>query len=353
MAMHLRQLVARVMAVCAILAGALPAAGYHATTRWNTTATNGFIGFNSWGTPTTVTWSLAPDGTFVDASSTSNLIAFMDGIWGAGDGGYDPVLGYSQRPWFHLFESSFARLRALSGVTYVYEPKDDGVSTPRAFSNAFNARGQLGVRGDVRIGGKAYTGEQSNTLATNYFPDHGDMIIGTHQGTFFSAPGNNFRGFRNTIMHEALHGLGVSHIVSTGSRFLIEPFISTVFDGPQLDDILALHRLYGDVLEKNGGNDTYATATPLGQVAPGQSVTRGTLGDNTVVDGSAIDFLSIDGASDVDYFSFTLDDEWLVTLDVAPKGTTYSIRRETETTEYPYNSQALNNLTLALFDPTG
>ena len=54
--------------------------------------------------------------------------------------------------------------------------------------------------------------------------------------------------------------------------FLIEPILSTSFDGPQLDDVLAIQRLYGDAYEKNGGNDTFSVATSLGPLSSAQSI---------------------------------------------------------------------------------
>ena len=68
-------------------------------------------------------------------------------------------------------------------------------------------------------------------------------------------------------MHEAMHALGVNHVYSSTASFLVEPTITTGFDGPQLDDILGMQRLYGDALEKNGGNNSYAAATALGALA--------------------------------------------------------------------------------------
>lgn len=333
------------LALCAV---ASPCArAYDAFDRWDVTATNVDTGIP--GTPITVTWSLAPDGTTIPTATSSSLISFLDGLFGAGSGGAD----YTQRPWFTLFEQAFSRLGELAGVTYVYEPNDDGVSSGRSFSNAVAARGILGVRGDVRIGAKAFTSPDENALAVNYFPDYGEMMFNVDQGMFLSNSVNDFRAFRNTVMHEAMHGLGAGHVVSTGARFLIEPILGTGFEGPQLDDILVLQKLYGDVLEKNNGNDSYSTATPLGTVSLAQGQTRGTLGNLTVVDKTEIDFLSIDNASDEDYFSFTLAASLEVTLDVTPKGAAYSIRKESEESEYPYNSRLLNDLSLTLFDSTG
>lgn len=328
----------------ALLLGALaapaPAHGYIANDRWNFTATNGTTGPQ--GSPVTVTWSFAPDGTNVQGPA-SNLISFLDTNFGAGSGNAD----YTQRPWFSIFDQSFARLNALAGVTFVYEPHDDGA----AFSSV--TRGVIGIRGDQRLGGKSY-GAGNSTLASNFFPDWSDMMINTDQAGFLANPVNNYRGFRNTLMHELMHGLGISHVSSSDARFLIEPVLGTSFDGPQLDDILAMQRLYGDVLEKNGGNDTAAAATLLGTLGEGQPLVRGTLGDSTVVAGTAVDFLSIDDNSDTDFYRFTLNQPLAVTLSVTPKGTSYQTTNpDTSLPETTFNSRELSDLSLALFDANG
>ncbi len=332
--------------LCALAAA--PAQAYVALDRWDETATNGFLGVDAWGTPTTITWSLAPDGTIIPSLTESNLISFLDANWGAGPGGAD----FTQRPWFFLFEQSFARLGALSGVTYVYEPNDDGVSGLQSFSNAQTAGGMLGVRGDVRIGGKSFSPDNT-TLAANYFPDYGEMMVNTDQASFYTNDFENYRNMRNTIMHEAMHGLGVSHVNSSDGRFLLEPVITAIFDGPQLDDVLALQRLYGDALEKDGGNDAFELATPLGPLTTAQPLVRGTLGDDTIVDGAALDFVSIDNALDADYFRFTLNEQLDVSLTLTPKGTTYLIAPEGSGAQEAYDTRTLNDLALTLFDSTG
>jgi hypothetical protein len=175
---------------------------YIANDRWTRTATNASTGTQ--GTPVTITWSFAPNGTNIPGNLIgtvdSNLLSFLDTTFGVGPGGSNLTL----RPWFPIFSQSFDRISALSGVTYIYEPNDDAVS----FSSNNSGRGVLGTRGDVRIGGKSY-GSGSNTLASNYFPDYSEMMINTDQGGFFDNTGNNYRAFRDTIMHEAMHGLGI------------------------------------------------------------------------------------------------------------------------------------------------
>jgi hypothetical protein len=324
--------------LCALFAA--PAHGYIADDRWTSTATDGFItSSNARGVPATVTWSLAPDGTNIGASS--NLIAFLDGRWGSASG---PL---SNRPWFTYFEQSFNRFNEISGVNFVYEPNDDGVK----FSQVYSSLGVVGKRGDIRLGGKSY-GAGSSTLASNYYPDYGDMMVNTDQGNFFGNSANNYRALRNTLMHEIMHGLGIIHVSSTGSYILIEPTLTTVIDGPQLDDVLAVQRLYGDFYEKNGGNDLATRATPLGAISPTQSRSIGTLGNNTVVTTVQKDFVSIDDESDTDFYSFSLAQTLDVTLDLIPQGATYSVGA-TENSETTFNSKALSNLTLALFDVNG
>lgn len=233
--------------------------------RWSSTATDG--GGLGQGDATTLTWSIVPDGTNIPASSfddngggegPSDLISFLDGIRGAGGGGAD----LTNRPWFQVFVDAFDRLGAVSGLTYVYEAADDGVELN-------SASGSLGDRGDVRIGGRFVDGQPSggSTLAYNAGPNDSDMVIDTGNINFYTNTANNSVNFRNTVMHEAGHGIGINHVLPTDQTKLMEPSITANFDGPQIDDILAMQRGYGDVLEKNGGNDSTGTATNLGAAA--------------------------------------------------------------------------------------
>ncbi|HYO25704.1 MAG TPA: pre-peptidase C-terminal domain-containing protein [Lacipirellulaceae bacterium] len=334
------------LVLCAL--GGASAQAYYATDRWQVTASNPAM--TGMGSPMTVTWSFAPDGTNISDGSnipgtTSSLRAYLDGSFGAGDAGPD----LTTRPWFPIFNQAFGRLNQLSGINFVYEPHDDG--TP--FSQG--AIGVLGVRGDVRLSGMSYVGTSNpHALATNFYPDYAEMMIATNQHSYLGVPAGNYRRFRNVLMHEAMHGLGVDH-VNSDQPLLLAPALVSTFDGPQLDDILALQRLYGDALEKNGGNDVPAMATSLGALTVGQPLVRGTLGDTVAVSGGQTDFLSIDDITDTDFFSFTLSAPQAVTLELSPKGTTYQAGPVT-TPASPlaaYNTRTLSDLTLALYDSNG
>ena len=242
--------------------------------RWSTTATNG--GGLGQGDPMTLTWSIVPDGTSIfgyngEPTSPSNLRAWLNGIYG------------SQAVWLPIFEGVFDRWSELNGVTYVYEPNDDG--SPWTSTNI--ASGVLGVRGDVRISGHFIDGN-SNVLAYNFFPNFGDMVLDTGDNTYNNTS-NNSLILRNILAHEHGHGLGLSHVCPVNQTKLMEPFLATAFDGPQFDDILATNRGYGDALESN---DTPGAASNLGSIAFGNGV--------------ALDTVSVDDNSDTDVYAFTV-----------------------------------------------
>ena len=198
----------------------------------------------------------------------------------------------------------------MSGIDFNYESNDDGVRLG-------TASGLLGTRGDHRIGGHSIDGQTSPTfLAYNFFPNNSDMVIDTDEINRWSNATNNYRLFRNMLMHEIGHGIGLNHVESFDvnphqakfqfGTFLMEPILSNAFDGPQFDDILGVHRLYGDANETGAGNETYLSATHLGSLQSSQTISLGTDATDTFVGSGELDFVSIDDDSDVDYFRFSI-----------------------------------------------
>ena len=317
--------------------------------RWTQTATNG-SGLTQ-GDPTILTWSLPANGVttddFENPNAPNDLLTFMDNTFGAGVGS-----DLTQRPWFHIFEDSLGRLQSLGGLTYNFVTHDDGVAM------RFNNIGILDQRADIRIMGKNIDGNVSqNTLAYNSYPNDGDMTIDTSNGDYFDNLANDFRAFRNTLMHEFMHGIGIDHVESSDADFLIEPFAADTSDGPQLDDILAIQRSYGDPLEKLGGN-TFSTAIDLGTIAPFAIVSRGTLGDSTLVDRAETDFVSIDDETDKDFYSFTVDAAGSVTITLSPRGTTYMVGPQNMpgdpvVPQSSFNSKNQSDLTVKLLGEDG
>ncbi|GAB5405864.1 MAG: hypothetical protein Aurels2KO_40950 [Aureliella sp.] len=257
------------------------------------------------GDPSTVSWSIVPDGTIDSANgAATNLIAFMDSIYGGGTG---PV---EQRPWFGLFERAYDSWSETSGLTFVYEANDDGA--PMGGTN----RGVTGVRGDVRIGGRAIDGN-NGVLAFNYFPNNsgnagfdGDMIIDTNDVFYFNnadGPTGENRLLHNVLMHEAGHGIGLGHVIPVDQTKLMEPFISSAYFGAQHDDILGAQQLYGDNFEND---DDLASAQDLGELSNGLT---------------ARDQLSIDKAGDDDWYEFSVASAGDVSITIVPQGEQYDV----------------------------
>lgn len=306
--------------------------------RWSQTATDG--GGLTQGDPTTVTWGIAPDGTQVPAagggggSAASDLVAFMDNIYGNGGGG-----AIDQRPWFPLFSRVFDRWSEVNGVTYVYEPMDDAV----AFSSANN--GVLGTRPDVRIGGRAVDGN-GGILAFNFFPDYGEMVIDTNDNTYQQNAGQNDDLFlRNIVAHEQGHGLGIAHSCPIEQSKLMEPFLSLQFDGPQEDDVLAVQRGYGDNQEPN---DAVDEAADLGAVTEDTVLSIGNIDDDS--------WVSVDDVSDVDVYRFTVTGG-TASITLTPRGSTYLAGPQNPdgscSSGSTFDASRESNLTLELIAPDG
>jgi len=312
--------------------------------RWFSNANAaGFTGVR--GDAITLTYGIVPDGTSIggtavtgeNAADTSNLISFLNANIG------------SSAVWQPLIDDAYQRWGEVSGLTMIHEANDDG-----AAMGSGGALGATGVRADMRIGGRFLDGQVgSNTLAYNYSPSNGDHVVDTGNTSFYSNSSGGYIGFRNVFMHEAGHGLGLAHTIPTNGTKLMEPFINTSFDGPQFDDILAVQRQYGDAREASGGNDTTGTATSLGVLTPASTTIGDDASDSTpVVGANDIDFVSIDGTTDVDVFGFSLSALSDLTIILDPKGPTYDEGPQSGSTS-SFNTKALNDLMLELLDSGG
>lgn len=295
------------------------AEAFRASNRWTTTATNG-SGLQQ-GDSTTITWSIVPDG------GQSNLIARLDAIYGGGSG---PL---SARPWFPLISSAFNSWTLQSGLKFVYEANDDN-----ATMSSGNV-GVLGVRGDMRINGTNIDGN-FNVLGFAFLPNYGEITLDTND-VFYADTSSNSIGLRNVLTHEIGHALGLLHTCPIDQSKLMEPFYSPAFDGPQIDDILAVNRLYGDRLEPN---DTRPLATNLG-----------TLNSGTVTTSS----VSVDGTSDTDLYSFTVTGTTgkRLSATLRPEGASYLEGPQNSDGSCSagtiFNSRVENNLSIEILDTDG
>ena len=248
--------------------------------RWNHTATNPSTGGQ--GDGCTLTYSFVPDGVMIDGEP-SQLYARMDQLF-----------NNNEQLWQSKFAEVFARWAELSGLRYL-QVTDDGAPFGQ------NTPGELGARGDVRIGSIPIDGA-SGVLAYDYFPDVGDMVLDASEAWGSSA--QNYIFLRNIVAHEHGHGWGLAHVCPTNGTKLLEPYYTSAFNGPQHDDTRAVQRNYGDHWEPN---DNATSATPLGTFSNDYTVASVSLDDNT----------------DSDFYKFAVPAGKGFTLELSPVGYGY------------------------------
>ncbi|QDU31976.1 Matrixin [Poriferisphaera corsica] len=330
--------------------------------RWTETATNpntGAIGDH--GSPMTVTWSIVPDGTPMSGSriepgTTSSFISLLDGRFDpTHTGGSD----LTKRAWFPTIRQAFDRWDELSGLTMKYSVDDGATHKP------FGAEGKLGVRGDIRIASSDYS---PGSLAYSYYPNLSEMVIKSSTANSWhlfkpSKPINHLNNpyLNNLIAHESGHGLGLPHLRSDNTKQLMEPNLQTSFFGPQMDDILRIHRLYGDKYETIRRNESFQHALNIGNLNQNTNFAIGLDADRNhdqLVQYNEADFVSIDDNSDRDFYKFSLDSNSLLDIALNPQGINF-LRNNMEPSGEPrlpqlnYDMTALSNLGFVIYDDAG
>ncbi|MBN8597768.1 MAG: matrixin family metalloprotease [Planctomycetes bacterium] len=276
---------------------------YNLNSRWT----------GSQGAPRVITWSFVPDTVSItgapgisEPTSNSSLFATMDA-------------GVARATWVAQFQSCFDRWEALTGIDFQRITSggndwDDGASWTSSGSAA---------RGDMRIGMHPIDGG-SGILAYCYFPQNGNMVLDKNDSGSFLSASSTYRFLRNTVAHEMGHGIGLNHVCSSNSSQLMEPFLSTSFDGPRHDDVRGVQRHYGDINEPD--NDA-ASAVSSGAIAPSATRTLGTIPGVAIPTSST---LSIDADGEIDYHSFSTSQILLATFTLTPVGALYDSSTQNE-----------------------
>ncbi len=215
---------------------------------WPETAYSGVV---EPGEPFTITYSFVTDGTMIPGRgdqepAPSNLFATFDANFPGG-----------RNAWQSVFHQVFARYGEMTNISFVHVP-DDGAAFGISFPFGIPGQGEpgaIGARGDMRISMRPIG---DGPLASNWAPTFGgDMIMDSIDVDTFANPVNNFRAMRNVLFHEIGHGLGLNHVLPQNATKLMEPVLNTDFDGPQEDDLRAIHFLYGDRYESNDDETEY------------------------------------------------------------------------------------------------
>jgi serralysin len=299
------------------------------------------------GNPLILTWGFSAPNTLINDTAFSHfptgineLQVRLNSIYG------------SQDVWQPIFQSVFDRWSAISGLTFQHEAADDGASY---IVNSFvSPQGRLGVRADIRIGGKALDGD-NGMVAYSFYPSSADMVLDTGDAFFEDTSDDSLR-LRYTVAHELGHGLGLEHVESSDQALLMEGYLNSGIDGPQYHDILMVQRGYGDAYEKtNGGlgNDTVGNATPLGALGVGELLALGQDARSLAVTASTTSFVSIDDATDTDFYSFTVTSAGNLTVSLEALGFTYNATGEGLGGSVPFNAAQRSDLRLSLFDTDG
>jgi hypothetical protein len=306
------------------------------------------------GDPTTVAWGIVPDGTriaflqFYYPGATSTLRADFEGRFGPS--------------YTNMFAFIFERISSVSGLKLVSSPDDGALlsqDTPPV----------AGVRGEIRICGYDVTPLPLGYTGGGWANCPGQGVAsGILLNTGLAWP--SYDDWLKMAMHEAGHTIGFGHQgifsnavtqtiylgpdVGTGAMSggygSITGFINGA--GPQFDDVYAMHRMYGDRWERDGGNDTPATAETLGVLTNGTARSFGTGVNGLSIPADETDFRSIDGTTDRDCFRVRLDCQGRLAVRLTPVGPTYDYQPEGGT-RVTFNASAQSDLWFEVLDATG
>ena len=311
------------------------------------------------GDPMIITWSIVPDGTrmpnnFVPSGvkKVSDFIAGMDKAHRvAADDITDDL---QQRPWFKILEKSFDKYASKTGLTYIYEPHDTGDRMD--FTSSIGKKGSVG---DVRIGGLSLASSTLDLRAYSGLPGGSGQapnIVFNTSHKLLASP----RDFDFLLVHENMHNVGINHILVNSDPRLtaIASMGGGTGNGPQFNDLLGLHRRYGDVNEKGQGNDTVKLATDLGEFSESNQLSIGMDAGPLTVKSKQTDFVSIDGSTDLDVYKFTIAgttaEPTPVTIDLTPRGSKYEYVLEgVRSGALRIDASKLTNLSFTLINSAG
>lgn len=284
---------------------------YQANARWSLTM---FGNTGSIGTSARFGYSFVPDGTVVPDYGLGGGPSQLFGTFTSQFG--------SQALWQQKFRQMFDGWSNISGITYTQIP-DDGA--PLHFYP-----GQVGQRGDLRIACIPMT--DPFVLAYNFFPNVGDMVINANFN--WAAPGQDYRFLRNVLGHEHGHGMGLGHVMPMNETKLMEPVLTTAFDGPRNDDIQGCQFLYGDRVEDN---DDIGHATHLGTASSGMTV----------------DLLAVERPADRDWYLIEIPAGSTLSVRAEPVGEAYLVGAQGGPSPMLRDNRRINDLRISAYQSDG
>ncbi len=295
------------------------------------------------GSPRVVTWSFVPDGVVIPSiigenGGTSSLFSRMDFLF-ASQGG--------RATWVQRIQQSFDRWEELTGIDF---QRIQGVGVEWDDGATWGSLGSA-TRGDIRVAMKRLDGPGGVTVVAA-FPGNGDIVLDRFDA--WETPGDLHRVLRNSMNWAQGIACGVDLACPADGTKLMEPIIPFGFDGPRQDDIRGMQRHYGDAFE---ADDSTGTATALGAIAVGNSVSRGALPPPlTGPNAASSSLLSIDADGDSDFFSFSVSTPAVASITITPIGSTYNLGPNGGggcTTSSPFDALSVADLSVELIAPNG
>lgn len=311
------------------------------------------------GTPRTITWAIAKDGSpapedfrgpLIDKDCKSFLIEHFDKLHPSSAPLSDDL---TERKWFPALKTIFDIIESKTGIDYEYVPYDDGAS--------HDEPAKKGKRADVRIFGELYDGP----FGFNGYPNKERIFP-----IVYNLSKSEFKNL-NTVTfiggHEHVHGLGYEHIsvydgdTPSGNASVITHRAGNG-NGPQFIDVIQLHQKYGDPYEKPQRNDSIENSTKLKPISAKRTGVGFDWNDTIWIEAKDTDLATLSDSKDRDVYFFENDTPREVIISLRPRGCEFAYSTQAwhetkegkeDTSKVTVNATKFQNLAFKVYGKNG